>query len=226
MKKAVSFHRKVLWAGCKIARYKIVTGDDLPWRRKRTPYRVFLAELLLVRTRADVVIRIYETVFDHYPDIYSLATADEDELQEELYSLGLPKRIPYIIKSAQHICEVHHGQIPNDLDDLLKTPGLGFYTAPAIAAFAYGQTFVPGDVNIFRFLSRITGLKMEHKTKGSTQLRELAHILSENCTGLPAEKLLDFTRLTCRSRNPLCEECPLTKFCVFFEKKHNDTNTN
>lgn len=212
------FHRKAVWAGCKLACHEIITDENLPWRQHRTPYRVFLAEMLLVRTRADVVSRIYENVFSHYPDIYTLAGANEDELQEILHPLGLTKRVPYIIKAACHICEIYNGQIPNDIDALLKTPGLGLYTAPAIAAFAYGQTFVPGDVNILRFIARLTGLEMEHKTKGSKQLRELVPLLSESCTGLSTEKLLDFTRLICRSRNPLCEQCPLTRFCTYFRE--------
>jgi A/G-specific adenine glycosylase len=212
------FRRKVIWAGYKLARHKIVTGENLPWRQQRTPYRIFLAEMLLVRTRADVVTRIYEDVFGQYPDIYKLAEANEDELREALHPLGLSKRIPYIIKAARHICEIHNGQIPNNIDSLLKTPGLGMYTAPAIATFAHGQTFVPGDVNILRFVARLTGLEMEHKTKGSKQLRELAPLLSENCTGLSTEKLLDFTRLICRSRNPLCEQCPLTRHCIYFRE--------
>ncbi len=212
------FDRKVIWAGCKLARHKIETGEKLPWRQHRTPYRIFLAELLLVRTRSDVVARIYENVFNHYPDIDALGAANEDELGEILYPLGLSKRMPYIIKAAQHICKVHNGKIPMDVNDLLETPGLGLYTAPAIATFAYGQSFVPGDVNILRFISRLTGLEMEHKTKGSKKLWELAPLLSEDCTGLSAEKLLDFTRLICRSRNPLCDECPLIKFCAFLSQ--------
>ncbi|MCB9138935.1 MAG: hypothetical protein H6642_11365 [Caldilineaceae bacterium] len=213
-------YRKIIWAGCKLARHKVETKEKLPWRQQRTPYRIFLAELLLVRTRSDVVARIYEDVFNHYPNIYALGAANKDQLEKVLHPLGLSKRIPYIIKAAQHICESHDGRIPSDVDDLLKTPGLGLYTAPAVATFAYGQSFVPGDVNILRFISRLTGLEMEHKTKGTKLLWELAPLLSEDSTGLSAEKLLDFTRLTCRSRKPLCDECPLSRFCVFVQEEN------
>jgi A/G-specific adenine glycosylase len=210
--------RKVMWAGCKLARQKIVTGTDFPWRQRRTPYRVFLAEMLLVRTRADVVARIYEDVFRHYPNIYELAEADEDRLRKVLHPLGLSKRIPYIVKAARYICEVHNGEIPGDVKNLLKVPGIGMYTAAAIVTFAYGQQLVPGDVNILRFIARLTGLEMEHKSKGSKTLRELAPLLSESLTGLPAEDLLDFTRLICRPRNPLCERCTLTRHCTYFRE--------
>jgi A/G-specific adenine glycosylase len=208
--------RKVIWAGCNLARNEIVLQKKLPWRKRRTPYRIFLAEILLVRTRADVVARIYEDVFIQYPDIYKLADADEADLRKTLYPLGLSKRVPYIIKASHYICDNYDGKIPKDIDALLKIPGLGMYTASAVAVFAYKQKLVPSDVNILRFIARLTGLEMENKTKGSKQLRELAPFLSEDNTGLSTEKLLDFTRLICRPRNPLCEQCYLTRNCIYF----------
>jgi A/G-specific adenine glycosylase len=205
-----------MWSGCNLARHKTVFQKNLPWRKRRTPYRVFLAEILLVRTRADVVAHIYENIFSQYPDIFKLANANQDDLQKAIYPLGLSKRVPYIIKAARYICDNYNGKIPDDIDTLLKIPGLGMYTASAVVVFAYKQKLVPSDVNIFRFIARLTGLEMENKTKGSKLLRELASFLSEDITGLSTEKLLDFTRLICRPRNPLCEQCCLTRYCIYF----------
>lgn len=210
------FQRKATWAGCKLSKYEIEAGTDLPWRKNRTPYRVLLAEMLLVRTRADVVARVYEDVYERYPDIYRLAESNEDQLGIVLHPLGLSKRIPYFIRAAKHICEEFDGRIPDDPKKLMTVPGIGPYTATAVATFAYSLPLVPSDVNILRFLSRLTGLEMENKTKGSKELRELTGRLSEKHTGLRAEKLLDFTRLICRPRNPLCNECPLTKYCIYY----------
>ncbi len=190
----------------------------LPWRKNRTPYRIFLAEMLLIRTRADVVARIYDGLFNQYPDVYKLAAADENELRVALHPLGLSKRTPYVIKAACHIRDIHSGIIPPDIDSLLKIPGVGMYTASAISVFAYNQKTVPYDVNILRFLSRLTGLDMENKTKGSKVLRELAPELSEEKTGLRTEVLLDFTRLVCRPRNPICGQCCLKRSCVYFRE--------
>lgn len=208
--------RKVLWAGCKLARHYALSVTAYPWRQKPTPYRVFLAEMLLIRTRADVVARVYNDILEKYPNINKLARANERKLQEDLHPFGLSKRVPYFIKAAKFIREEFSGDIPNNIENLLKIPGVGLYTATAIATFAYGQPLVPSDVNILRFISRLTGLEMENKTKGSKQLRDLTSYLSEGQTGLTAERLLDFTRLICRPRNPLCEQCPLTKHCAFF----------
>jgi A/G-specific adenine glycosylase len=211
-----SFCRKIVWAGCNLAQHKILFPKNLPWRKRRTAYRIFLAEILLVRTRADVVASIYEDIFSQYSDIFKLANANEDDLQKTIYRLGLSKRVPYIIKAARYICDNYNGKVPNDIGTLLKIPGVGIYTASAIVVFAYKQKLVPSDVNIFRFIARLTGLEMENKTKGSKLLRELTPFLSEDNTGLSTEKLLDFTRLICRPRNPLCEQCCLTHYCKYF----------
>ncbi len=213
-------------AGCNLIRHETAFPINFPWRKRRTPYRIFLAEILLIRTRADVVARIYEDVFSKYPDIYTLSNADQNDLQAILRPLGLSKRVPYIIKAAQYICDSYAGKIPKDIDSLSKIPGLGLYTASAIAVFAYKQKLVPSDVNILRFIARLTGLEMENKTKGSKQIIELAPYLSENYTGLSTQKLLDFTRLICRPRNPLCIQCCLTRYCVYYEDPKNDTNSN
>lgn len=211
-----TIHRYVIRAGAQLAKHRIAeTG--LPWRKYRTPYRVFLAEMLLVRTRADVVARLFEQVVTRYPTIQALAEADEEELRHLLQPLGLSKRIPYLIKAARYVCDNHGGEIPRNVDELLKIPGIGSYTAVAIATFAYGESGVPADVNILRFVSRLTGLEMKHTTKGSPELRELLPLLSEHKVGLSAEDLLDFTRLVCKPRKPRCYECTLRSYCNYFQ---------
>lgn len=203
-------------AGAEISGLRIAE-TELPWRKYRTPYRIFLAEMLLVRTRADVVADHFERIASRYPTIEALALADETELREVLRPLGLSKRVPYLIKAARYICENHGGEIPADVENLLKVPGIGAYTAAAILTFAYGQGLVPADVNILRFVSRFTGLEMVHATKGSQELRDLLPLLSEANVGLSAENLLDFTRLICKARKPKCHLCPLSERCSYFK---------
>ena len=145
--------RKVTWAAKVLAQMPDFSAE-LPWRKNKTPYKIFLAEILLVRTRADVVARIYPSVLKNYPTIKDLAKANKIELLELAKPLGLKKRIPYIINSAKFILENFDGVIPSNVDDLLRVPGIGKYTSAAIATFAYDKKLVPADVNIFRFLSR------------------------------------------------------------------------
>lgn len=190
--------------------------DNLPWRRERTPYRVFLAEMLLVRTRTDVVARLFDSLVSRYPDIRALAHADQGQLANDLEPLGLRKRVPLIQKAAKHIVEQHCGIVPRTVEELISVPGLGLYTATAIAAFAYDSSEVPADVNILRFLSRITGLPMKHPTKGSEDLRALLPHLSRDLDGPESESLLDFTRLVCKPRHPKCEVCPIRDDCAHY----------
>lgn len=189
---------------------------DLPWRRRRTPYRIFLAEFLLVRTRADVVAKLFDSIVEKYPDMHSLARASEQELAAVLEPLGLRKRVPLLLKGAQYLVEKYKGRVPKKVKDLLDVPGLGAYSAVAIAAFAYKQSEVPADVNILRFLSRLTGLPMLHVTKGSKELWSMLPLVSPDAGGPEPEKLLDFSRLICRPGPPRCELCPVREECVFF----------
>lgn len=206
----------LLKAGAELSRHRIAE-TELPWRKYRTPYRIFLAEMLLVRTRADVVADHFERIASRYPTIEALALANESELREVLRPLGLSKRVPYLIRAARYICDNHDGKVPDDLESLLKVPGIGKYTATAILTFAYDQELVPADVNILRFVSRFTGLEMGHVTKGSQELRDLLPLLSEANVGLSAENLLDFTRLICKARKPKCHVCPLSEHCSYFK---------
>lgn len=188
---------------------------SIPWRINKTPYRIFLAEFLLIRTRTDVVARCFDNLTTLYPNITSLAFAEEMHLANLLAPLGLRKRVPTLIKAAKYIRENFGGKIPKAYEDLVKIPGYGPYTATAVSVFAYNATEVPADVNILRFLSRITGIKMVHPTKGSDELRQLLPQFSSTISGLSAEKLLDFSRLICRPSRPKCNECPAKKNCSY-----------
>lgn len=211
-------------AGAKLSRHRI-TETELPWRKYRTPYRIFLAEMLLIRTLADVVAEHFERIASWYPTIEALDFADETELREALRPLGLSKHVLYLIKAARYIWENHGGEIPADVESLLKVPGIGAYAAAAILTFAYGQRLVPADVNILRLVSRFTGLEMGHATKGSQELRGLLPLLSEANVGLSAENLLDFTRLICKARKPKCHICPLSEHCSYFKNMFSEQET-
>jgi A/G-specific adenine glycosylase len=209
--------KKIVWAAKRLAKY-IDISLDLPWREERTPYKIFLAEILLVRTRADIVKKVYPSILMRYPNIKDLSNASEAELYNLLKPLGLKKRIPFIINGAKHILENYDGIIPRSLEDLQNIPGIGKYTATAIYAFAFDNLLVPADVNIFRFLARLTGLEIGHKTKGSKELYELLPYLIQEKTNLKPEILIDFSRLICEPRKPKCNLCPLTKKSTYLKK--------
>lgn len=207
--------RRVQRAAVRLARIW-EPDNSLPWRRNPSPYRIFLAEFLLVRTRWDMVARLYEAVVDRFPDLHTLAQASEEEIAEVLAPLGLRKRISYLRKAALYLLEHHGGRIPETLEELKRVPGLGEYTAGAIAALAFGREIVPADVNVFRFLSRLTGIEMTHPTKGSP-LWGGCYRTSRLLGRAPISALIDFSRIVCRPRWPNCSECPLKSFCAFGE---------
>ena len=186
---------------------------------------MFLAEFLLVRTRWDVVARVFEEIVSRFPDLYTLANASEEEIAEALSPLGLRKRVPFLKKAAVYLLEHHRGKIPCDVDELKKVPGLGEYTAAAIAALAFKKDIVPADVNVFRFLSRLTGLPIGHPTKGSIELKALLPLLSPSRGGPTVAALLDFLRTTCRPRKPLCERCRLSEICSFRRNRKRSDET-
>ena len=186
----------------------------LPWRTHRTPYRVFLAEFLLVHTRWDVVAARFEEVFRRYPDLISLAEADPVELAEVLKPFGLTAWRPRALKeAAAYLVEHHGGNVPETVEELGEIPGLGPYLSAAIAAFAYHAEIVPPDRNVFRFLAWFTGLPRGKNRKGTSELRRLLPLLSPEQGGPPAAVLIDFLRLICLPRRPRHEACPLRHLC-------------
>mgnify|MGYP001210450256 CR=1 FL=1 len=214
MREKAEIRRRIAQAASVLANSKI-EPERFPWREVKSPYRTFLSEFLLVRTRADIVAKHFENIIGRYPDACSLAAAEEDELAETLAPLGLRKRVPLIISAAKTICERYGGSIPEEYDELLKIPGIGSYVATCIRIFAFDdRKRVPADVNVLRFLSRLIGSRMKHPTKGSPVLYDYLSLLSEENTGLKAEVLLDFTRTICRPVRPRCGECPVREICL------------
>ncbi len=190
---------------------------DLPWRKAKTPYNIFLSEFLLVRTRTDVVSKVYKKLVLHYPDIESLYNANIEELKKIINPLGMNKRIKYLVEAAKFIIENFGGEIPQNKVELIKIPGIGVYTSTAISNFAFGIDEVPADVNIFRFLSRITGFEMEHPTKGSKKIQELLPFLTKEKGGPKLDSLIDFCRNVCSPRKPNCNKCILIEECEYFK---------
>lgn len=208
--------QKIRDALSKIGRsFRLPDADKLPWRRGRSPYKTLIAEMLLVRTRYDVVSRIFDELVLRYPDVFALAEADEADLAELLRPLGLKKRVPFILRAARYIIEVFEGKIPDDPNLLKQIPGVGDYTAAAVAAFGFGRALLPADVNILRFFARYTGLDMGHPTKGSPLLRNLIRKINEEGLEVNPELVLDFSRTICRARKPKCSFCPLMESCEY-----------
>lgn len=188
-----------------------------PWREKRTPYSVLVSEVLLKRTTASAVKRMYKEFMSSYPDLEALAKADKEKLEKLLETIGYHKRRTNIlIEAANHILNRYNGQIPQSKKGLLEIPFVGPYTASAILSLGYGIPSAMVDSNVERIIQRLF-LKYLSKKKPFRIVQTIADMLAprENNQNYNFA-LLDFGALVCRYGTPKCKVCPINKFCDYY----------
>ena len=194
---------------------------DLPWRENRTPYRVWISEIMLQQTRVETVIPYYTRWMEAFPNPVSLAKSDEQQVLKQWEGLGYYSRARTLYKTAGIIMQKWNGIFPNDLKTLESLPGIGRYTAGAIASIAFNQAVPALDGNIRRIYSRLFDLAIPLRTKESeTILWQLAgsEIEGENSPGAYHEALMDLGSSVCLPSAPRCLLCPLTSWCEAFKK--------
>ena len=191
---------------------------DLPWRRQRTPYRIWLAEVMLMQTRVATVLRYYERFLAAFPTLAALADAPLDTVLKQWEGLGYYARARNLQRTARLIQGQHRGAIPRQYDQLLALPGIGPYCAAAIASIAFGEARAAVDGNVRRVLARL----LDHDgdiRKGETQ-RRLARVaqdwLDREAPGHHNEALMELGQRICLPQAPLCKACPLRPHCCAF----------
>lgn len=192
---------------------------DLPWRTSKDPYFIWVSEIMLQQTRVDQGESYYLRFIERFPDVYSLAEADETEVLKLWQGLGYYSRARNMHKAAKHIVSNFGRCFPNSYKDLLQLKGVGDYTASAIASIAYNQPYATVDGNVFRVLSRLfeIGTSID-TTSGKNEFKELAFkLLDEQNPGTHNQALMELGALICTPRAAKCEECPLQTFCSAFE---------
>ena len=191
--------------------------SDFPWRQRRTPYEVLVAELLLKRTTATAAARVYEDFLLRFPSPQHIVSASDEELVETLSSVGLQHQRARSMKNlATWILSEHDGCIPGDLKELLEVPGLGNYSATAILSFGYGIPAAVLDTNVERILLRVFGDTLPPRPSW-TLLRNVAtNLLPKDSHRQYNYGLLDLGRLICRFSEPRCGECPLASVCTYY----------
>jgi A/G-specific adenine glycosylase len=196
-----------------------------PWRKTDDPYRILMAELMLHRTQASQVSRIYEHFVATYPDIQALTGATLTELRNMLYPLGLRWRIDLLHDMARVIMERFGGEIPREKSSLLSLPGVSDYIACSVRCFAWNMAEPLIDTNTVRVVGRLFNLQIKDSSRRNPRFRELITLLVD-----PIEPrlynfaLLDLADLICRKRDlPKCGQCPVVVFCLH-ENKRNETN--
>ncbi|AGP37206.1 hypothetical protein SCE1572_23620 [Sorangium cellulosum So0157-2] len=193
---------------------------DLPWRRTRDPYAIWLSEVMLQQTRVETVIPYYERFLARYPTVSALASAEIDDVLSLWSGLGYYRRARVLHLAAREITERHDGALPRDVPALLALPGVGAYTAGAIASIAYDQPVPLVDGNVARVLSRIDDIDDDiRSTSGTRKLWSAAERLVRAATGSvhPGrfnQALMELGATVCAPRNPRCEACPVDGACA------------
>ena len=189
---------------------------DLPWQHPRTPYRVWLSEIMLQQTQVSVVIPYFQRFIDALPDLPSLAHAPQDDVLALWSGLGYYARARNLHAAAKRCVELHDGDLPRDLDALIALPGIGRSTAGAILSQAWGDAAPILDGNVKRVLCRLSGIDgWPGLPKVEKQLWGIAETL------LPAARLADYTQAQmdfgatlCTRSDPACAICPLQEHCI------------
>ncbi len=192
---------------------------DLPWRRPgTTPWAVLVSEVMLQQTPVTRVLPVWQAWLDRWPTPAALAAQPAGEAVRAWGRLGYPRRALRLHQAAAAVVERHGGEIPADLDALLALPGIGTYTARAVAAFAFRQRHPVVDVNVRRLFARAVEGRADHPaTVSRRDLAAVAELLPTDpeTAAMTSAALMELGALVCVARTPRCAACPLLHRCAW-----------
>ena len=190
---------------------------DLPWRNTNDPYLIWISEIILQQTRVAQGYAYYQRFIERFPNLESLAAAEENEVLKYWQGLGYYSRARNLHQAAISV----NGVFPVKYEDILKLKGVGIYTAAAICSFAYNQPHAVVDGNVYRVLSRFFGINEPIDSgKGKKMFASLAHdLLDKVQPALYNQAIMDFGALQCTPLSPDCTVCPFKNRCFAFN--HN-----
>jgi A/G-specific adenine glycosylase len=205
----------------KIAKWYLENRRPLPWRDTKDPYRVWLSEVILQQTRVAQGLPYYQMFTDSYPTVVDLASSSEQQVLRLWQGLGYYTRARNLYKCAQAVVHTHHGKFPATFKELLSLPGIGDYTAAAIASFCFDEPVAVLDGNVFRILARIFGIDTPiNSPAGKKVFSQLANeLISKKQPALHNQAVMEFGAIFCTPANPRCEDCPFKSSCVAFNRE-------
>lgn len=192
------------------------TARSLPWRQHGNAYHVWLSEIMLQQTQITTVLPYFARFVAAFPDVRDLAAAPLDQVLKLWEGLGYYSRARNLHRAAGQIVHLHNGQIPTRAAQLETLPGIGRYTANAIASIAFGERVPVLDGNVMRVLARLYDIA-EPITRAAVQRRLWAlagDLVPADRPGDHNQAMMDLGRVVCRPRRPLCEDCPLAVMCA------------
>ncbi len=193
-------------------------GRHLPWRAASDAYRVWISEIMLQQTTVTAVIPYYERFLSRFPDVHSLADAPEQDVLRLWEGLGYYSRARNIHKTARRINSERDGVFPEDVNSLMSLPGIGRYTAGAIASFAFDRSAPIVEANTLRLYCRLLGYEGDPRsTAGQRLLWEFAErLIPRRQPGDFNQALMDLGATVCTPTEPQCQTCPLRSCCHAF----------
>jgi A/G-specific adenine glycosylase len=193
---------------------------DLPWRKTKNPYKIWVSEVMLQQTKVDTVIPYYERFIKKYPSLESLANADEEELLKEWEGLGYYSRARNLQAGVKEVMEDYKGVVPSTRKDISKLKGVGPYTAGAVLSIAYGVPEHAVDGNVMRVLSRLLLIKEDIAKPKTKKIFEYAvmELIDEENPSAFNQGLMELGAIICTPTKPKCLLCPVREYCTaFFE---------
>lgn len=196
---------------------------DLPWRKTKNPYLIWISEIILQQTRVAQGYDYYQRFVQRFPDVFALAAAHEDEVLKYWQGLGYYSRARNLHAAAQSMAQA--GGFPTTYEGVLALKGVGEYTAAAICSFAYDLPYAVVDGNVYRVLSRWLGISTPiDTTEGKKLFAEAANeLLDREHPALYNQAIMDFGALQCTPASPCCMFCPLADSCAAREKGLTDS---
>lgn len=188
---------------------------ELPWRRTRDPYAIWVSEIMLQQTRVDTVLRYYDRFLECFPDPHALAAADEDEVMARWSGLGYYRRARLLHRGVREVVARYQGRVPQDAEARRALPGVGRYTAGAIGSIAFDRPEPIVDGNVARVLARLHVIEAPPQ-RAATQRRlwEEAEALARGPRpGALNQALMELGALVCVKGTPACGRCPLQTYC-------------
>ncbi len=189
-------------------------GRDLPWRRTNDPYHAMVAEFMLQQTGVGRVLPVYESFLRRFPTLQALADAPASDVIRAWSGMGYNRRAINLQRAARAIVDEHSGHIPSDLHTLEKLPGIGRYTAAAIACFAFQRPVAVMDTNIRRVLGRLIAGHSDIDADAGWTLAEAAVPSDGTHASAWHQALMDLGSTVCSTRRPKCGECPVNDLCA------------
>jgi A/G-specific adenine glycosylase len=193
-------------------------GRHYPWRATTDPYAILVSELMLQQTRIETVLerRYFERWMEQFPDVAALAVASDDQILKAWEGLGYYRRARHLRETARRVMADHGGTFPMEPEAIRQLPGVGDYTAGAVLAFAYDRPAAMIDGNVARVLARLFDFQQSvDDPPGKRQLQQWSERLVDPDRARRFQSgLMEIGQRICRSRQPVCWECPVAEFCL------------